>query len=203
MAQTYEKRKQHMLRVRPDNTGKKYKRHKQRGPNITLNKFLKAIKGSGGLKTKIAKRMGLDRATIDLALQKPKFLKALQLYEEELDSVIDLAEKTVQHCMKQRDHLPTAAATARWFLEKKDKAQERGYSSKQTISLQGGATPIQVEMKGLVTITPAQLAAMPIAVRKSLLEAIENESGEGDENGQGTGKPRFPRITISKHNGVQ
>ena len=51
------KKRAQMLKVRPkSNKGKKYKRHRERGPTFTKKKFLKALKGTGGALHQVAKR---------------------------------------------------------------------------------------------------------------------------------------------------
>lgn len=51
---------------------------------------IEAIKASRGIKTQIAKRLGIDRATLDRYLK--RWPDAQQAYTEECETLLDLAE---------------------------------------------------------------------------------------------------------------
>lgn len=196
----YEKRRDNALAMRAaagSNLGKKYKKHKERGPNITVKRMLKAIKGSGGLKTKIARKLKVGTCAVTDALHREGFEICLFAYQDEMESVIDTAEDTVKFCMEQREHLPTASATARWYLEKKIKAQERGFQNVKTIVHEGGDRPIKVLAAGIVQL---DLAKLPLEVRKAIMASIEVNEDESENGAEIPVKgiiPR-PRITIRK-----
>jgi len=200
----YEAAKHRALAMRAkagSNLGKKYKSHRERGPNITVKRLLKAIKGSGGVKSKIAKKLSVGRWAVTDALHREGFEVCLEAYQNEVESIIDLAEKTVTYCMKQREHLPTAASTARWYLEKKTKARERGFQNVQTIVHEGGENPLKVLTAGIVQL---DLATLPLDVRKAIMKTIDEGETElvvaaekGAETPENATLPR-KRITIRK-----
>jgi hypothetical protein len=56
----------------------------------TKSQVLEAIKGSRGIKTQIAKRLGVSRMTLDRYLS--RWSSAQDAYTEECDTLLDLAE---------------------------------------------------------------------------------------------------------------
>jgi len=177
--ETLEARKQIMLAARASRKPRvKGRPRKPRGPQITKPRLLLAIKGSGGKKTLIAKRMGVTYAAIQLALQREGWKDMLVAYQDERESVLDLAEGTVEWAMqkKQRKKIPNVSTqTARWYLEKR--GHKRGFQDKKTLALEGGDTPVQVN--GMVSIESLNL---PLDMRKQLLNKIElcdSDNGNG------------------------
>lgn len=59
----------------------------------TIDEFIKAIKGSGAIKTTIAQRLGCDRHTVDNYLN--RYATIQQAYDDEAQVTDDMAESVV------------------------------------------------------------------------------------------------------------
>lgn len=172
MAADYEKKKAAMLRARAKvNPHKKRKRHKLvKGKPITKERFLKALEGSHGVKAEIARRLNVIHQSLTNWLHKAGNEDMLLAYQNACESVLDKAEHTVIKFMDDKDNPALALKAATWYLEKKDKAQERGFATKQKLVLEGGDTPIQVETN-LVNVD-----SLLLDVRINLMKALESTS---------------------------
>lgn len=163
----YEEQKQRLLSYRPEtNKGKKYKRHKERGPNLTPSGLAAAIKGSLGIFARIARKLGVRSQAVRLAIYRPGFEEALQAFREETDGMLDQAVSTVSEMMSQRDEFKTALSAAKFVLDRRGK--DKGWRSEVTI--QGGETPLRVENSHSVNFDVMDL---PLEVRRQVLERIE------------------------------
>ena len=98
-----------------------YGRKGKPNEKLTVNRILKAIEDSGGLKTKIAERLNVHRHTIDrYENQYPTVKQALM---DETNKILDKAESVIFHNINEGDE-----DTSKWFLARKGK--NRGYSEK-------------------------------------------------------------------------
>ncbi len=92
--------------------------------DYTTAQFIKAIKGSGGIITTIAKRIGCDRHTAD------NFIKAhptvLAVWTDEKEAILDMAEGTLLKNIQAGD-----SADSKWYLTKRGK--HRGYEESKEI----------------------------------------------------------------------
>jgi len=86
-----------------------------------VKKIVSAIKGTGGLKTAIAAKLGVHRETV-LNYEK-KYERVRQAIEEEKDKILDKAESNLFTRIQEGDE-----DTSKWFLARKGK--NRGYSEK-------------------------------------------------------------------------
>lgn len=191
---SYEKKRQIMLRVRKRGEGKGGKRGRkkgvpQEGPKITAENLIEAIAVVGPVKNRMAKYIGVGYCAIAAALKKEKYQHVAKIYHDAMEWMADLAEETLVDCMEQRKDLNTAASTARWFLMKKNIGQERGYSDKKTVALEGGDKPVQVETNASPALIPIESLDLPLEVRRELLKAIEQEKEP---------KPKKRKIKIRK-----
>ena len=84
--------------------------------------IITAIEKSGGIKTTIAKRLGVHRHTIDNYLE--RFPTAKQAYENEVESIGDMAETVIISALQDKD-----IATAKWYAN--NKLKDRGYVIRQ------------------------------------------------------------------------
>jgi hypothetical protein len=102
----------------------------------TPDEVIAVIPGSAGIKTTIAKRLGVSRWTVDNYLRR---WKAVQLaYDEECESVIDLAESVVIKSFQSGE-----TSDARWYLSRK--GRHRGYVERQEVTGEnGGALVIEM-----------------------------------------------------------
>ena len=149
------------------------KKRKNRA-RLTRHRFIKALKGTGGIYAIISKRLGCTRNTVCKWVSKARqegdeeILEALQ---DEIDSVGDIAEQTVKVMMQQRLDMSVASRTAKWYLERR--CSDRGYKDKRQITLEGGKNPILTKNDTVVSIK--SLESIPLEDRKRLLAAIEEQ----------------------------
>jgi len=97
------------------------KRKRGQPEKASVKKIVSAIKGTGGLKTAIAAKLGVHRETV-LNYEK-KYERVRQAIEEEKDKILDKAESNLFTRIQEGDE-----DTSKWFLARKGK--NRGYSEK-------------------------------------------------------------------------
>lgn len=90
-----------------------------RKPAMSQKKILKAIAGSGGVVKLIAQRLNVDWHTAKKNIMKDEVTKSA--YEDECDTVADLAETVILEALNAHD-----VRTAQWYLERK--GAKRGYN---------------------------------------------------------------------------
>lgn len=91
---------------------------------LTIHRFMKACKNSGGIITLIAKKMDVSRQQLYLFLDKnPEMFKYL---EEERNQIIDVAESKLFTAIQTGD-----LDSVKWFLSRVGK--RRGYADKDII----------------------------------------------------------------------
>lgn len=106
-------------------------------PTHTPAEVIAVIPGSAGIKTTIAKRLGVSRWTVDNYLERWQSVKAA--YDEECESVIDTAESVVIKSFQSGE-----TSDARWYLSRK--GRHRGYVERQELTGENGQ-PFQIEQK--------------------------------------------------------
>ena len=156
---------------------KKRPKRKYKTPvTFTKKQFIAALENTGGIAKDIAKNLGCARSTIYKWLKDAdeEILEALQ---DEIDSVGDVAEKTILTVMRQRLDLGVAATTSKWYLERK--CTNRGYKPKTELTLEGGQNPFHVKNE---SILPLESLNLSIETRKELLAAMEEKESEGDND---------------------
>lgn len=95
----------------------------------TEKKTLEAIKGSSGIISNIARKLGLSwHATEDRIKKYPSTLKAFQ---DEREGILDAAESTIVTAINNGD-----TGSAKWLLS--TIGRKRGFTEKQEIELTGG-----------------------------------------------------------------
>lgn len=97
--------------------------------------FIKAIPGSGGIISTIARRVGCEWHTAKTWIDKSPRVR--QVYDDEIESIIDLAESILIKSIKDGD-----SQDAKWFLARKGKT--RGYVERQEITGKDGRPVITV-----------------------------------------------------------
>lgn len=123
---------------------------------ITVESFKKALKGSGGIQSKIAAKLDVTRGAVSIFISKNKKMK--KLLEEEAEKIIDMAESNVF-----KDIADGNVDTSKWKLTNSKRGKERGYGFKQEIEHSGeikGETKLQLE----------------------IVDNVENEDGSSDED---------------------
>ena len=103
---------------------------------FTAQQVIDAIKGTGGVKTVIAQRLGCHRHTVDNYIA--RYVTVRQAYEDEMETVGDFAESVLIQNIKlafqkqAQEKVPVDASDSKWYLERK----RRGYSRKFEAMLQ-------------------------------------------------------------------
>ena len=113
----------------------------------TLDETVKAINGSGGIKTVIASRLGVSRPTVDAYLE--RWQTAREAYDQELEQNKDLAESVILSNIRIAAKLAQGgniADTGDVWKYLKFKAKERGYVERQEITGKDGDV-IRVTLK--------------------------------------------------------
>jgi len=117
-------------------------------PANTLDDVVKAIAGSGGIKTAIASRLGVNRSTVDNYLNRWETARAA--YEQEVENNKDIAESVILANIRTAAKLAQQGVIAEsgdaWkYL--KFKARERGYVERmEHTGADGGAQVIRVQI---------------------------------------------------------
>jgi hypothetical protein len=102
-----------------------------KGVKHTPQDVITAIQGSAGIKSSIARKLGVSRFTVDNYLKRWKAVQ--DAYDEECEGIIDMTESTVLKAIKEGD-----VGTAKWYLA--HKAKSRGYVSRQELEHSGETT---------------------------------------------------------------
>lgn len=92
-----------------------------RRAQYSASDFIKAIPGSGGIISAIAKRVGCEWQTVKKAIDTMPTVK--EAYDAEAETILDMAESILLTNIKGGD-----SADAKWYLSRKGKA--RGYAEK-------------------------------------------------------------------------
>lgn len=94
---------------------------KTKPEKLTVKRILKAIENTGGLKTKIADKLGVHRHTIDRYENKYPTIK--QALTDETNKILDKAESNIFQSINEGNE-----DNSKWFLARKGK--NRGYTEK-------------------------------------------------------------------------
>ena len=145
-------------------------------------RLLKAIKGSCGIRHRIAERLGCSYATLNKALQMEgdDWEECRNLLKAEREKVGDIAEMTVCESMLQKVDIGVASTTARWYLDRKH--ADRGYGKKDQLTLEGGSNPISINH----TLIPIAALNLPLEIKRDILKAMEVWEKENKQNESGT-----------------
>ena len=107
------------------------------GKQFTQEQFKKAIPGSGGIIATIAKRVGCSWHTAQTYIRDTPTLA--QIYENEANTVDDLAESVVIKAMQRGD-----INAAKWWLERRRRAKFATRVETEVSGKDGGPLPIQM-----------------------------------------------------------
>lgn len=135
---------------------------------ISKARFIKALEGTGGRKSDIAKRLGCSVGTVGNKLRAEGWGDVEAMYQEEVEKINDLAEATIVNAMSNKD-LVQATKNARWWLQRK--AVDRGFGDVSRKIVEGGDAPIKV----LQVTVPINTLKLPLEMRREILEALEEE----------------------------
>jgi len=105
-----------------------------RKPKIIKKKFKEACKGSGGVQAIIAQRLGVTRQSLSTYLKKNPEL--IEKVEEELDIIIDIAERNID-----REIIAGDVEISKWALLNRKRGKARGYGPKQELEHEGEIQP--------------------------------------------------------------
>ncbi len=109
---------------------------------INLEKFKKALENTRGIKSLIARRLGVSRKAVYDYLNRVQ--KARELYEEEAQKTQDLAESKLNQKIKEGSIKAIKIA-----LLKHKRGRERGYGYKQEIEHSTGKGGIDINLQKL------------------------------------------------------
>lgn len=105
----------------------------------TAEQVIDAIKGSGGIKLSIARRLGVHRNTVSTYIA--RWASVRVAYEDEVESVGDLAESVIIKAINKED-----VQAAQWYARMKLKS--RGYVDRQEVTgADGGDVRIVVKVR--------------------------------------------------------
>lgn len=112
----------------------------------TATEVIAAIKGSGGIKMHIARKLGVNRLSVDNYLK--RWPSVQEAYDAEVESLGDMAESVVVTNIRlaeaQQKELGTQqdASDARWYLARK--CRNRGYADRSEVTGADGEPLIPV-----------------------------------------------------------
>ena len=104
----------------------------------TKEEVIEAIRGSGGIKTVIAGRLGVARITVDTYLDRWKIVQ--DIYNQEVETTKDYAESAIVGNIRlaaKQAAMGNPAETGDAWKYLQMKAKERGYVQKQEIEHSG------------------------------------------------------------------
>jgi len=107
----------------------------------TLEQTINAIKGSDGIKTTIADKLGVTRQTVDAYLR--RWATAQQVYDEECEKVGDLAESVLVASIRKGD-----TQDAKWYLSR---IRREKYATRTEQDVTSGGEPIAINFTGNVS----------------------------------------------------
>ncbi len=113
---------------------------------ISPQALKKAIRGSGGNLTEIARRLMVRRNAVHFAIKErygEEWDKVRKVYENECESCLDVAQSTIHSLVKQRKDLGEAGKNARWVLEKLRRKQFG--TDKTIVQIEGGNKPLHLQ----------------------------------------------------------
>ena len=99
--------------------------------------FIAVIPGSRGIVSEIARRVGCDWNTAHKYIEEHPTVR--QAYENEIESTLDLHEKTIHDAAIEQGDV----STAKWYLTKKGK--HRGYGDDPAVTVTNELTLIWPE----------------------------------------------------------
>jgi len=109
---------------------------------FTADQFIEAIKGSGGIVTTIAERVGCSWSTARLFIDNHPTV--LQAYNDENERMLDMSEAALFKSIKGGD-----TQDAKWHLSRKGK--HRGYAERQEFDLNPDGKEILIKKVGADT----------------------------------------------------
>lgn len=129
----------------------------------------KAIKGSCGIRNRIAERLGCSYETLEkaFAMEGDDWEECRNLLKAEKEKVGDIAEMTVCESMQQKVDIGVASTTARWYLDRKH--TDRGFGKKDQLTLEGGSNPITMKH----TLIPVGELNLSLQCKREILKAME------------------------------
>lgn len=160
---------------------------KRRARNrITPKLLIRAIKGTAGSISEIARRLQVNRASVSFCIRSKYgegWDRVRKAYESECESVLDLAEKTVVRLIKQKKDLTESGKNSRWILEKK---RRQTFGDSKTVILEGGDKPLSVQQSNVITLDVIE--KLPIKVKRMILQEIEKAQDQADKKGSKKGE---------------
>lgn len=94
--------------------------------NISRNKVLRAIQGTGGIISQVANKLGVEWHTAKKYIQ--KWASTRKAFKAEREKVLDLAESVIVENIQKKN-----VSDAKWILTRLGK--ERGYVTQQNVDV--------------------------------------------------------------------
>lgn len=144
-------------------------RVRPRGRPLASSKyrFIRAMRGTRGIKTLIAQNLGVTYSIVSTLLDRLDWQDVRQAWLEEKEKSADKAEDAILKSIEDYGKDPALATNnARWLLSK---LRPKEFGDKTTTVLEGGDNPIKV-MQGMVDLN--QLA-LPPEIKRQVLNALD------------------------------
>lgn len=130
-------------------------------------RFIRALRQTRGIKTLIAKNLGVTYSVVHDLLERPDWSDVKQAWLDEKEKSADKAEDVILKSIEDYDEDPSlATANAKWLLSK---LRPKEFGDKTTTVLEGGENPIKV-MQGMVDLNAL---ALPPEIKRQVLEALD------------------------------
>lgn len=138
---------------------------------MTKARFIAALPGTGGIRSEIAKALGTSATLVRRLLARNDWQDVWEEVERTAEEVTDESHNALRYAINQRFDLPTAVASAKWYLSKR---MRDVYGEETRLTVQGGDKPIRTQNAN-VTIIDVSALDLPISVQRLLLEAVESK----------------------------
>lgn len=110
-----------------------------RGAYTKKSDFIKALKGTGGVLTRIAENLEISRLTVRALLRRPDWADICELVEDEENSIVDEARIAVRDSLRQTIDLRLRGKMSTWVLSRRTK----DFADKTRTIIEGGENPIK------------------------------------------------------------
>lgn len=167
--------------------------NKPTGPKpIPKADFIKAIKGTWGIETTIAKNLDVTRQTVVKYLNLPGWEDVREEWLNEIetagDDCLEVLKAAVENTNPLRDY-SNATLNVRWFLERRRRKQ---FGNESKTIIEGGENPIKTQS----TVLTLDALNLPVELQRRILEHMDaKEEKERELKGQiiGVVEPSEPK----------
>jgi hypothetical protein len=155
--------------------------NKPTNPLIPKADFIKAIKGTWGIETTIAKNLDVTRQTVVKYLNMPGWEDVREEWLNEIetagDDCLEVLKTAVDNSNPLKD-FSNATLNARWYLERRRRKQ---FGNESKTIIEGGENPIKTQS----TVLTLDALNLPIEIQRKILEHMDaKEEKERELKGQ-------------------